>query len=127
MKPLELPWPRAELSPNTQAHWTVKAKAKAQYGRTCQSLAAAAKFGTFGRQHVELRLDFYPPDHRQYDLDNMLARMKSGIDGICRAIGIDDVQIRKIIVRIDRETTRGIVAATITEIKESADGINENL
>ena len=33
---------------------------------------------------------FYPPDRRSYDRDNLLARIKSGLDGMCDALGIDD-------------------------------------
>jgi crossover junction endodeoxyribonuclease RusA len=33
---------------------------------------------------------FHPPDRRRWDLDNMLASVKSGLDGLADAIGVDD-------------------------------------
>lgn len=41
---------------------------------------------------VHLRICFHPPDKRRRDLDNMLASIKSGLDGISDAIGVDDSQ-----------------------------------
>ena len=43
---------------------------------------------TEGRLH--LWIDFYPPDRRARDDDNMIASFKSGRDGIADALGIDD-------------------------------------
>ena len=42
----------------------------------------------------ELQLMFFPPDKRKRDLDNMLARMKSGLDGFFDALEIDDARVR---------------------------------
>jgi len=33
---------------------------------------------------------FYPPSKRHYDLDNLLASMKAGLDGMADALGVDD-------------------------------------
>ncbi|MDC0657068.1 hypothetical protein N6L27_03565 [Leisingera sp. SS27] len=38
--------------------------------------------------HVAIR--FCPPDERRRDLDNMLASLKSGLDGVADATGQDD-------------------------------------
>jgi crossover junction endodeoxyribonuclease RusA len=37
-----------------------------------------------------LRLTFYPPSRRQYDLDNCVAAMKSGLDGVADALQVND-------------------------------------
>lgn len=41
-----------------------------------------------GRLH--LWLDFYPPDRRHRDDDNLVASFKAGRDGVALALGIDD-------------------------------------
>lgn len=35
-------------------------------------------------------ITFYPPNNYRRDLDNCLASLKSGIDGMCDTLGIDD-------------------------------------
>src|SRR3546814_6998008 len=39
---------------------------------------------------MALRIEFYPPDKRRRDLDNMLASFKYGIDAVAEAMGVDD-------------------------------------
>ncbi len=39
---------------------------------------------------VSLEITFHPPDERRRDLDNCLASIKLGLDGIAEALGIDD-------------------------------------
>ena len=39
---------------------------------------------------LDLDITFHPPDNRRRDLDNMLASIKSGLDGISDALGVDD-------------------------------------
>jgi len=39
---------------------------------------------------LHLRITFHPPDMRRRDLDNMLASIKSQLDGIADVIGVDD-------------------------------------
>lgn len=95
-----LPWPPKELSPNARVHWGKRSKAAKAYRNECSwrvrgyQLDIAIKTG----RHVEfpsdgklhLFLDFYPPDRRHRDDDNMIASFKSGRDGIADALGIDD-------------------------------------
>ena len=86
-----MPWPPKALSPNARVHWSVKSKAAKAYRAECGWQCKAAKLvapETDGRLH--LWLDFYPPDKRHRDDDNMIAAFKSGRDGIADALGIDD-------------------------------------
>lgn len=86
-----LPWPPKQLSPNARTHWAVKSKHAKAYRMACFGLCIQAKLEkpeTEGRLH--LWLDFYPPDRRHRDDDNMIASFKSGRDGIADALGIDD-------------------------------------
>jgi len=92
-----LPWPPKELSPNARVHWAKLAKVKKSYRSACASLArqeglSSAFRSAAGVLHVSLV--FVPPDRRQRDQDNMLAAMKSGLDGLADAIGIDDRRFR---------------------------------
>ena len=45
---------------------------------------------------ITTRVMFYTPTKRRSDLDNRLAQIKAGLDGMCKAIGIDDSQLRPI-------------------------------
>lgn len=88
---ITLPWPDPRLSPNAredrrriadvrkaqkdQAFWLAK-KARMQFPHLSQ------------QPHV--RVTFHPPDKRRRDLDNMLASVKSALDGVALATGVDD-------------------------------------
>jgi crossover junction endodeoxyribonuclease RusA len=39
---------------------------------------------------LHLTLTFYAPTRRAFDLDNALARIKSGLDGLADVLGVDD-------------------------------------
>ena len=92
MKELILPFPPRILNPNNRSHWSEKAKAAKGYKQTCFYLAKQAGwFGVeFKSDRVHLWIDFYPPDKRPYDDDNIAAAFKSGRDGIAEALGIND-------------------------------------
>jgi len=86
-----LPWPSKDLSPNARVHWTRRSKVAKAYRMACFTLCLEGKLTkpkTAGRLH--LWIDFYPPDRRHRDDDNMIAAFKSGRDGIADALGIDD-------------------------------------
>lgn len=90
---LTLPWPPAELSPNARhAHWASLARAKKRFRAACawtaRSQGAARLAGPPEALAVHLR--FVPPDRRRRDLDNCIAAMKSGLDGLADVLGVDD-------------------------------------
>jgi len=89
---LELPWPPRQLSPNARNHWATTAKAKKAYRARCRAIAIAAGVRAVlaGKNRLEVALAFFPPDKRGRDWDNMLASMKSGLDGLADAAGLDD-------------------------------------
>ncbi len=89
MQEIILPWPLKELNPNSRAHWAVLAKAKKAYRATCYSLAKKAGV-SISKEKVHLAMTFYMPDRRHRDLDNMLASMKSGLDGLADALEVND-------------------------------------
>ena len=90
MNTLILPWPPKELSPNAALHWAKKAKFKKLYRHTCWALALEAKIASPGGDKVKLEITFYPPDKRHRDADNMVAAIKSGLDGLADALRVND-------------------------------------
>lgn len=87
---LILPWPSKELSPNARMHHMALHRAKKAYREACawQAKAQGARAMAVARLHVTFT--FYPPSKRRIDLDNCIARMKSGIDGLADVLGVDD-------------------------------------
>jgi len=101
----DLDWPPKELSPNARGHWSKKAKAAKRYRADCNALCRQAR-PEVPEGKVVLELEFFRPDRRSYDDDNLIARMKSGRDGIADALGIDD---KRFITRhsISEEVVKG--------------------
>lgn len=93
---VDLPWPAKELSPNARQHWAAAAKAKKAYRARCKLLGQASGLSLVPQvaQAVRVHLTFVPPDRRARDWDNLLASMKSGLDGLADAMGVDDSKWR---------------------------------
>src|SRR3546814_12114849 len=86
---VHLPWPPAALKPNgSHGHWSRKSSAAKKYRADCLVLAKAARLKPVDGP-MALRIEFYPPDKRRRDLDNMLASFKYGIDAVAEAMGVD--------------------------------------
>lgn len=87
-----LPWPHRGLSPNARCHWAVKRKLVLTARRTAHaetfSKAEGCRAVPIGR--IGYRISFYPPDRRARDEDNLIASMKSSLDGIAQALRVDD-------------------------------------
>lgn len=101
-----LPWPPSTLNPNTRLHWAALAKHKARYRAVCQ-LATETQRKVWDDQipsgPLLLSLWFYRPTRRSYDRDNLLARMKSGLDGMCDAMRINDKRFATLVIRVSDE------------------------
>lgn len=87
---ITLPWPPKELSPNARVHFRAKAAAVKAYRETAYWAASANPLAMPATGGIALRFDFHPPDKRRRDLDNMLASIKAGVDGIADAHEVDD-------------------------------------
>ena len=85
-----LPWPPTGLSPNARNHWAKLAKLKKQYREACAWQAIEQGVRPMQASALHLTLTFHAPSRRQYDLDNALARMKAGLDGLADVLGVDD-------------------------------------
>lgn len=97
MLTITLPWPPSELSPNKRLHWARLAKMKAQYREACriETLRQLERARPRLAERLAALLEFVPPDRREYDRDNLTARLKAGLDGMCDALGIDDKRIKR--------------------------------
>jgi crossover junction endodeoxyribonuclease RusA len=114
---ITLPWPPRALSPNARTHWRKKAPIAKAYKQACWTLTKESKIAlpeSAGR--LALWLDFYPPDHRARDDDNMIASFKSGRDGIALALGIDDKRFRTFPYVQDK--IGGYIKVRITDMPE---------
>lgn len=90
-----LPWPPKELSPNARIHWSRRSKAAKAYRRACHVMTLEAGIrGVDWTGDIHLWIDFYPPDRRHRDDDNMIAAFKAGRDGMADAMGLDDKRFR---------------------------------
>ena len=91
-----LPWPPTLLSPNNRSHWAKKARAKSTYTNAAYCLTVGAKKNkTFPKDKtMPVVITFRPPSKRHFDIDNCLASIKAGIDGVALALRVNDVQFR---------------------------------
>lgn len=88
---ITLPWPPRALSPNARhAHWGSLARAKKLYRSACARLAREQGAARLQAEHLAVHLRFVPPDRRARDLDNLVASVKAGLDGLADVLGVDD-------------------------------------
>lgn len=85
-----LPWPPRDLSPNARVHHMALAKVKKAYKQACAWQAVAQGVKPMTKDALHLNITFVPPDKRHRDLDNMLASIKAGLDGLRDVLGVDD-------------------------------------
>lgn len=113
-----LGWPPSDLSPNARLHWAKLARAKKTYRKACWSVAKE-QLKKFSIDRLPtgmvLEMTFVPPDKRDYDRDNLTARMKSGIDGLADALQINDKRFTTVIATMDTEMIGGFVRIRILE------------
>ena len=110
---ITLPWPQKELSPNARLHWAKLAKAKRQYREACAITARSQGARRLAADSLHLTLTFYPPTRRAFDLDGLLSRMKSGLDGLADVLGVDDSRWSLTIRKAD--TVGGMVRVEVSE------------
>lgn len=109
-----LPWPPKGLSPNSRTHWRAKAPIAKAYKQACWALTLEAGVVVPDSPMLALWLDFYPPDKRHRDDDNLIASFKHGRDGVALALGIDDKRFRTFSYVQDK--IGGFVRVRITEL-----------
>ena len=98
---IELPYPPTILNPNKRCHWAPKNAAKQKYKGECKAIAS--QFDSM----IEFGMRFHPPTKHRRDIDNAIASMKAGIDGLSLAWGIDDSQFLITFPRKFEEPVKG--------------------
>lgn len=113
---LTLPWPPSSLSPNGQhGHWAVRAKAKKAYRTACYIAILEQRVARPVGDRFDVLLQFVPPDARRRDRDNLVASLKSGLDGLAEAWGIDDSQFVRVSAEVlDPDKAHSGVLVTVT-------------
>ncbi len=107
------PWPRSILSPNARAHWAAVARQKKLYRYEWYMLTRQANVPKITHNdRVVLDILFMPPDRRARDLDNMLASIKSGLDGLADALEANDRRFRYGLIDV-ADDVRGMVKVKI--------------
>ncbi|RRH72016.1 RusA family crossover junction endodeoxyribonuclease [Falsigemmobacter faecalis] len=110
-----LPWPPTALSANgSQGDFRGKARAAKAYKADCVALCREQGKGLRSLPApaivANVSLTFCPPSGRRYDLDNMLKRMKHGLDAVAEAIGVDDADWRSMtLLRGDPSKSGGVI------------------
>lgn len=93
---IELPWPDPKLMPNRKSghHWAITQAVKLHRQKQAWALTLEAmQRDAFHAQEgklLPLVLTFCPPNNIRRDVDNLLAALKADLDGVARAIGVDD-------------------------------------
>ena len=95
---LALPWPDATLSPNSHLHWRARQVAKVLARDVALVLARQTGAHLDTAEDLELILILHPPDRRHRDADNILSSLKESIDSVCKAVGVDDSQIKRLVL-----------------------------
>jgi crossover junction endodeoxyribonuclease RusA len=84
------PWFPKELSPNARIFWAQKAAIAKVYRKAWYVLALRVRERVDPAAPIALTVTFHPPDRRPRDLDNCIASIKSGMDGLADALGVND-------------------------------------
>ncbi len=89
-----LPWPPKELKPNARKQHRYIKDVRNGYKDECYYLAKGVKKPQQG--NIALNITFHPPTGHRRDLDNCLAQIKYGLDGVAAGWGVDDALFRPI-------------------------------
>lgn len=94
---VEIGWPDRRLSPNSRAHWRARQAPKKALRQEAHWAALAADgydavIETYrdNDKPIPILFTFCPPDRRPRDMDNIIASLKAGCDGLADAIQCDD-------------------------------------
>lgn len=113
---ITLSWPDKHLSPNDRSHWAKKSPIKSAYRNN--AYWKAQKFGvTLPPERHHVTITFYPPNNKPRDIDNCLASLKSGLDGIADGLGINDKYFRPITIDFgvaDKSNPRVVISISET-------------
>jgi crossover junction endodeoxyribonuclease RusA len=108
---ITLPWPCRDCSPNSRGHWRKLHAARKR--RKNDAFLLSCGMPKLPNTKHKLTIEFYPPNRRRYDLDNLLASLKGDLDGLCARLGIDDHNLNPITISLCEPTQGGSVRIMI--------------
>ena len=114
MNSVELPWPPSILSPNSAKSWRAKIKPRAKYKADCYFLCRKANLINPGSEKIHVFIEFFQPDNRKRDQDNMLASTKYLLDGVADSMLVDDSRFVLHPLFSDTRIKGGIIKIKIT-------------
>ncbi|NYT25373.1 hypothetical protein H0A73_17370 [Alcaligenaceae bacterium] len=97
-----LPWPDPALFPNRKGgqHWATfqAAKARARMDGFMSTKQAVGMSCPAFEGRTPISIVFHAPDRRRRDWDGMAGSIKHHLDGIARALGVDDSIFRPVTI-----------------------------
>lgn len=87
---IQFPWPPKELSPNARSHFHAKARIAKAYREQAYWISRIDPLTLPADGEIPLLVEFFPPDARKRDLDNMLSSAKAMLDGFSDAHVVND-------------------------------------
>ena len=115
-----LPFPDSRLSPNKRHDRRGLTDVRALARSMGYVAAFPARLRLPDRTPLHLFLTFYPPDNRRRDADNLIGCFKSYQDGIFKALGVDDSNIKLTTFGIGKKLPGGLVDVRIEVLAASA-------
>jgi crossover junction endodeoxyribonuclease RusA len=120
---VELSYPASELMQNRSAgqHWSFSHAAKVAqkdeaYLLTRQAIVSSGFEAKDGATY-RIEMEFCPPDKRVRDVSNLHAAMKAALDGIAKAMGVDDKTFKQHTQTEGQVHVRGRVIVKVSEIR----------
>jgi crossover junction endodeoxyribonuclease RusA len=111
---ISLPWPDSALSPNSRNRYKKAAAAAAARAYAyAEARNAGADAGGLPKGNLLIGMNFFPPDRKHRDLDNMVACQKNFLDGIFQAFDTNDRWIAAILARRGQVIPGGLVELSI--------------
>lgn len=115
---IRLPWPDSRLMPNRKngRHWggTRTINVGAHKDGAMATREAVGRHTINLPDRIPVKITFAAPNRTRRDLDNLLSSMKANLDGIAKALGVDDS--RFVPVTLDRVLDREKKGFVIVEI-----------
>lgn len=110
MLEIKLPWPNKALFPNERngRDWRAthphKVKARRDGLLATKAVLGANKVEFSDRE--PLRITFYMPNRTKRDVDGMHGAIKHHLDGIAKALGVDDSIFRPVVIDVDLDPAK---------------------
>jgi len=118
-----LPFPAKILWPNGRGHWAEKARAvkSARQSAWAAALAAGVKSLPLGYPFA-IAVTVHPKTRNAIDRDNCVAALKSYLDGIADALGVDDRTFDTPTISFGEPIKGGLLSLTLTVSPHSRTG-----